>query len=165
MWIACNYCFMEQAGAVLDLRVVQTLFDAWTDEIPEFSTRDSAADYLVRFLKRRAVSARIRFAGGIWECVLSTRARKVSSATGETRPLAIARAVVHADVVPGRRRTPASPAHPAKDRKVRTAIRDCAGCGVALRTVRSSPSGVRYCNLCGWRQIRLFPQQRASQAL
>ena len=152
---------MDEAGAVLDLRVVQTLFDAWPDEIPEYSTRDSAADYLVRFLKRRSVTARIRFADGIWECELSTRSEKVSSATGETRALAIARAVVHADVVPGQRRAQVSPAQPAKSRKVRAPIRDCAGCGVALKTARSAPSGVRYCNLCGWRQIRIFPEQRA----
>ncbi|MDQ2869147.1 MAG: hypothetical protein M3S32_00285 [Acidobacteriota bacterium] len=151
---------MEEAGAVLDRRVVQTLFDAWPDQIPEFSTRDSAADYLLRYLKRRSVTARIRFAGGIWECELSTRSEKVSSAAGETRALAIARAVVHADVVPGRRR-PEAPAPPARSRKVRTAIRDCAGCGIELKSARSAPSGVRYCNLCGWRQIRIAPQQRA----
>ncbi|MCA1582271.1 MAG: hypothetical protein LC796_12955 [Acidobacteria bacterium] len=153
---------MEEAGAALDRRVVQTLFDAWTDDIPEFSTRDSAADYLVRFLKRRSVTARIRLAGGTWECELSIRSGRVSSASAETRALAIARAVVHADVIPGRRRAIAQPNPPAKNRRVRTAIRDCAGCGIELKTARSSPSGVRYCNLCGWRQIRIDPQQRAS---
>lgn len=152
---------MDEAGAVLDRRVVQTLFDAWPDEIPEFSTRDSAADYLVRYLKRRSVTARIRFAGGMWECELSTRSEKVSSGTGETRPLAIARAVVHADVVPGRRRREVA-SQPPKSRESRPAIRECAGCGVELKTVRSAASGVRYCNLCGWRQIRIVPQQRAS---
>ncbi|MEP6768500.1 MAG: hypothetical protein ABJC61_07520 [Acidobacteriota bacterium] len=153
---------MDEAGAVLDRRVVQTLFDAWPGEIPEFSTRESAADYLVRFLKRRSVAVRIRLADGAWECELSTRSEKVSSAIAETRALAIARAVVHADVVPGRRRAEVSPVQPAKSRKGRVAIRDCAGCGIALKTARSAPSGVRYCNLCGWRQIRVFAEQRAS---
>ncbi len=152
---------MDKAGAELDRRVVQTLFEDWPGEIPEFSRRDAAADYLLRFLRRRGVAPRIRLAEGIWECELSTPAGRMCSGSAGSRALAVARAVVRADVNPGRRRTPAPPPGSDGATKERRKVRDCAACGVELTTARSAARGIRFCNLCGWRRMRFSPEQQA----
>ncbi|MEO8192147.1 MAG: hypothetical protein ABI682_17580 [Acidobacteriota bacterium] len=154
---------MDETGVELDRRVVQTLFDDWPGAIPEFSRRDGAADYVLRFLRRMCIAWRIRLVDGTWECELSTPAGRMCAGRARTRPLAVARAVVDADVNPGRRRIPAAPPRldaSTRERPLRK-VRDCGDCGVELTTARSAPLGVRYCNLCGWRRMRFSPEQQA----
>lgn len=143
---------MSRPGSDFDREVALSLFSEWPWPIPEFSTRNTAADYLLRYLKRARVFSRITLTNGIWTCELANKTGSISFGTGESRPLAIARAVLHANVNPGRRHWPGPPRKWTKP--MEPASHECAGCGVALNTARGSPGRARYCNLCGWHHIR-----------
>ena len=146
---------MIRAGAELDKQVASSLYGEWRDPIPEFSTRDVAADYLLRFLKRSRVQAAIEvdFNGGIWRCRLSDARGFISSGEGETRPLAIALAVLAATFNPDRKPRPA----PVRREWVRTGERTmprCAVCSVELASSKGPADRPRYCNLCSWERGR-----------
>jgi hypothetical protein len=146
---------MMRAGAELDRLVAQSLYGEWREPIPEFSTRDVAADYLIRFLKRSRVQATIEIdrQNGIWRCRLSGGTGVISAAEGETRPLAIALAVLSANFNPDRKPRPV----PVRREWVRTGERAtprCAVCGVELASSKGPADRPRHCNLCSWERGR-----------
>jgi hypothetical protein len=146
---------MMSPGAELDRLVAQSLYGEWRDPIPEFSTRDVAADYLIRFLKRSRVQAAIEIdrQQGNWRCRLSDATGLIAAGEGETRPLAIALAVLTANFNPDRKTRPA----PARREWARTSGRTiprCAVCGVELASSKGPADRPRHCNLCSWERGR-----------
>ena len=146
---------MMRAGSELDRLVARSLYGEWRDPIPEFSTRDVAADYLIRFLKRSRVQAAIEIdrLQGIWRCRLSDANGIISAAEGETRPLAIAIAVLTANFNPDRKPRPV----PVRREWVRSGERAtprCAVCGVELASSKGPADRPRHCNLCSWERGR-----------
>jgi hypothetical protein len=146
---------MMRAGSELDRLVAQSLYGEWRDPIPEFSTRDVAADYLIRFLKRSRVQAAIEIdrLQGIWRCRLSDASGIISAGEGETRPLAIAIAVLSANFNPDRKPRPV----PVRREWVRSGERAtprCAVCGIELASAKGPADRPRHCNLCSWERGR-----------
>jgi hypothetical protein len=147
---------MNLPGPELDQQVARSLYGEWRDTIPEFSTRDVAADYLIRFLKRSRIAAVIDIENGRWRCRLSGAEGLIALGTGETRPLSICGAILNANfhrdsdreerTVPQvRREWPRKPAGPSHR---------CADCGVALVASKGPADRPRYCNLCSWERGR-----------
>jgi len=146
---------MLRPGTELDRLVAQSLYGEWRDPIPEFSTRDVAADYLIRFLKRSRVQAVIEIdrTRAAWKCRLSDATGLIAAEEGATRPLAIALAVLSANFNPDRKPRPV----PIRREWVRTGERAtprCAGCGVELASSKGPADRPRHCNLCSWERGR-----------
>ena len=145
---------MNQAGPELDQQVARSLYGEWRDTIPEFSTRDVAADYLIRFLKRSRIAAVIDIENGRWRCRLSNAEGLISLGTGETRPLAVCGAVLNANFHTHPEERLAPQVRREWVRKLARPSHRCAGCGVALVASKGPADRPRYCNLCSWERGR-----------
>jgi hypothetical protein len=149
---------MNHPGPDLDQHVARSLYGEWREQIPEFSSRDQAADYLIRFLKRSRIQAVIDIDNGRWRCRLSNAEGPISVGTGDTRPIAVCGAVLnanfHSHSHADRETRPAPPARREWPRRTDRVSHRCAECGVALAVSKGPADRPRYCNLCSWERGR-----------
>lgn len=145
---------MTAVDSELDKQVALSLHGEWREPVPKFSTRDLAANYLVRYLKRSRVHVAIEISDSGWRCRLSGVNGSISVGEGVTRPLAICRAVLNANFNPDRRRPPAPPVRHEWTRPSDPGRRSCAECGVVLVASKGPVDRERYCNLCSWERGR-----------
>lgn len=152
---------LEGAGPVLDRLIERKLNGDAKKRTPPYSTSDKAASRLVRRLELQDVPSTIQEIDGVWYCTLwivfGTTRERLSTGSGETRALAIARAVVNARL--GMGPSLSNPAESAVSRvgwprvTVPSVERTCAGCGVALSS-RNREAANLYCTVCSWRASR-----------
>jgi hypothetical protein len=105
---------------------------------------------------------------GRWRCRLSTAQGLISVGAGDTRPLAICRAVLSAGFQADRRRpqvpSPRTARPHATDRD-RSGHR-CAACETPLASSKGPAERPRFCNLCSWERGRekVLEESRAHRA-
>lgn len=149
-------------GPVLDRLIERKLNGDAKKRTPPYSTSEKAASRLVRRLEMQDMPSTVVEVDGVWYCTLwivfGTTRERLSTGSGETRALAIARAVVNARLGMGpslsnpaetavrRVRWPRAGLLPAEERT-------CAGCGVGLPS-RNREAKNLYCTVCSWRASR-----------
>lgn len=121
---------------------------------PAYSTSPLAADRLLRRMARQGISARVEEWGSLWYCTLLQGDSRLSSGSGETRPLAISRAVLGCRF--GVPPPPKAPAPLKSERLVARAAseesRQCEVCGSPLNPARTRATLRRICNVCSWKR-------------
>lgn len=137
---------IPEAGPALDTAVAQRLGDAGSPDA-RYSTDPAVADPLIARLEQDSVFATCEQVGDLWYCLLTADVagvrQRIASGSGETRSLALCRAVVH---LPLRQRPDSSEgANPSAFQKG-----FCQECGAALeKGVRSQ---ARFCPACAYRR-------------
>jgi hypothetical protein len=153
---------LKAAGPGLDREIERKLNGDAKKRTPPYSTSEKAASRLLRRLEMQDMPCTVEQIDGAWYCTLwvvfpSCRER-LATGSGETRALAIARAVMNARVGMGAslsssssrvsRRVQWAQTGPA-NRETRT----CAECGVSLPP-RNREAASRRCTVCSWRASR-----------
>ncbi|MEO8429990.1 MAG: hypothetical protein ABI592_00665 [Acidobacteriota bacterium] len=165
---------LNDAGPELDRQIERKLNGDAKKKTPPYSTSEKAANRLLRRLEMQDMPCSIEQIEGVWYCtfwiVFQTSRERLSTGSGETRALAIARAVMNARLGMGASLS-ASNAEDASRRLHRSmAIAsadllpppECAGCGVALPT-RNREATNRFCTVCSWRSGKLQMAESAPQ--
>lgn len=154
---------LEAAGTVLDRLIERKLNGDAKKRTPPYSTSEKAANRLLRRLELQDMPCTIEQIDGVWFCtfwiVFPGSRERLSTGSGETRPLAIARAVMNARL--GMDASLSAPTHGAASRvhwmhlgaSLEPETRACAGCGASLPTRNREASNV-YCTVCSWRASR-----------
>jgi hypothetical protein len=137
---------IPEAGPALDTEVAERLGDAVPPDV-RYSTDPAVADRLVARLGEESVLAMCEQVDELWYCVLTADVagvrQRIASGSGETRSLALCRAVVH---LPLRPRTDSSDgANPPVFEKGL-----CQECGAALE--KGIRSQARFCPVCAYRR-------------
>jgi len=154
---------MIDAGPDLDRLIERKLNGDAKKRTPPYSTSEKAANRLLRRLEMQDMPCTIEHVDGMWYCIFwvqSDRSReRLATGSGETRALAIARAVLNARLGMG----PVGRTRSDEDVSWRrewprfagtsTEERLCAGCGVGLPN-RNREAANRYCSVCSWRTAR-----------
>jgi hypothetical protein len=137
---------IPEAGPELDTAVAERLGDAVSPDVG-YSTDPAVADRLVARLARESLFATCEQVNNLWYCILTTDVagvrQRIASGSGETRSLALCRAVVH---LPLRPRTESS------DGPNLSVFEKgfCQECGAPLeKGVRSQ---ARFCPVCAYRR-------------
>jgi hypothetical protein len=141
---------IPEAGPALDAEVAKRLKEAGSPQgTPEsrYSTDPALVDRLVASLGQESVFAACEQVDDLWYCVLTAEVagvrQRIASGSGETRSLALCRAVVH--LPPRQDPDPSDGGSPsAFERGL------CQECGAALeKGVRSQ---ARFCPVCAYRR-------------
>lgn len=144
-------------GPDLDRQIERKLNGDAKKKTPPYSTSEKAANRLLRRLEMQDMPCSVEEIDGTWYCtfwvVLPTGRERISTGSGETRALAIARAVMNArlgmganlSAVVGGLSRRAHWAHGPLETS-----RCCDGCGVELAT-RNREAASRLCTVCSWR--------------
>ncbi len=150
---------MLEAGLELDRELARKLNGDVKPRPAPYSTSDTAAGRLLRRLAADGTTSGIEFADGQWYCTLwrgePGRGRRLSLGSGSTRPLAIARAVLHARLEAGEP-VPARDAHRLLLRGFARSAEGgslCRTCGVEL-PIRARRQTARLCGVCSWNRIK-----------
>jgi hypothetical protein len=137
---------IPEAGPALDIEVARRLGAAGKPEA-RYSTDPASADPLIARLGQDSVFATCEQVDDLWYCVLTADVagvrQRIASGSGETRSLALCRAIVH---LPLRQRPDSCDGGnpPAFERGL------CQECGAALeKGVRSQG---RFCPVCAYRR-------------
>jgi hypothetical protein len=139
---------IPEAGPALDVEVAMRLGGAGKPD-PLYSTDPAVADQLIARLGQESVFAACEQVDDLWYCVLTADVagvrQRIASGSGETRSLALCRAVVHLPPRPcGDTSDAANPSVFVKGL--------CQECGAALeKGVRSQ---ARFCPVCAYRRGR-----------
>ncbi|MEO8190998.1 MAG: hypothetical protein ABI682_11710 [Acidobacteriota bacterium] len=123
---------------------------------PPYSTSPLASDRLLRRLSRQGLSARVEEWGGLWYCTLFQGTSRIASGSGETKPLAVSRAVLGCRFgIP----TPSAGATSARvDRAMSRAeegVHSCQECGSPLNPTKARATLRRLCNVCSWKRDKV----------
>ncbi|MEP6768062.1 MAG: hypothetical protein ABJC61_05295, partial [Acidobacteriota bacterium] len=122
-------------------------------------TSEKAANRLLRRLEMQDMPCTIEEIDGVWFCtfwiILPGSRERLSTGSGETRALAIARAVMNAHLGMGASLSSAaegmsSRLHWAHSGGSGEASRACDGCGADL-PARNREAANRFCTVCSWR--------------
>jgi hypothetical protein len=154
---------LQSAGAELDRLIERKLNGDAKKRTPPYSTSEKAANRLLRRLEMQDMPCTIEQIDGVWYCTFwiafpGSRER-LSTGSGETRPLAIARAVMNARLgmdagLSARTRGESSRVHWAHlAASLDPGTRTCAECGASLPSRNREASNV-YCTVCSWRVSR-----------
>ena len=163
---------MNEAGPDLDRQIERKLNGDAKKKTPPYSTSEKAASRLLRRLEMQDMPCSIEQIDGVWYCtfwiVLDSRER-LATGSGETRALAIARAVMNARLGMGT-------ASPAKSDEMSRRIHWATGeraprrrgvvdaRAAASRFLRVSAKRTnRLCTVCSWRKAK-FPAGRPAGA-
>ncbi|MCA1580849.1 MAG: hypothetical protein LC796_05530 [Acidobacteria bacterium] len=150
---------MNSAGPELDRQIERKLNGDAKKKTPPYSTSEKAANRLLRRLEMQDMPCTIEEIDGVWFCtfwiLLPNSRERLSTGSGETRALAIARAVMNARL--GMGASLSSAAHGMSSRLHWTQssggaerIRTCDGCGADL-PARNREATNRFCTVCSWR--------------
>jgi hypothetical protein len=152
---------VNDPGPELDRLIERKLNGDAKKKTPPYSTSEKAANRLLRRLEMQDMPCSLEEIEGIWYCtfwiVFGDRRERLSTGSGETRALAIARAVMNARLGMGASLSAATPdmtsrmlwSHVAASSSS-DAAPTCAGCGVSLPT-RNREAMNRFCTVCSWR--------------
>jgi hypothetical protein len=152
---------VNDPGPELDRLIERKLNGDAKKKTPPYSTSEKAANRLLRRLEMQDMPCSLEEIQGIWYCtfwiVFGDRRERLSTGSGETRALAIARAVMNARLGMGASLSAGTPdmtsrmlwSHVAASSSSDTAP-TCAGCGVSLPT-RNREATNRFCPVCSWR--------------
>lgn len=153
---------MNSAGPELDRQIEKKLNGDAKKKTPPYSTSEKAANRLLRRLEMQDMPCTIEEIEGAWFCtfwiLLQNGRERLSTGSGETRALAIARAVMNARLGMGASLS-AGPdgmshrVHWTHSAATPEAPRSCAGCGADLPT-RNREAANRFCTVCAWRAHR-----------
>ncbi len=157
---------MNDAGPDLDRKIERKLNGDAKKRTPPYSTSEKAANRLLRRLEMQDMPCSIEQIDGIWYCtfwiVFENSRERLSTGSGETRALAIARAVMNARL--GMGASLSSGSIEGASRRLQWSLSnsggdgdaapECAGCGVALPT-RNREATNRFCTVCSWRAGKL----------
>jgi hypothetical protein len=163
---------LNGAGPELDRLIERKLNGDAKKRTPPYSTSEKAANRLLRRLEMQDMPCTVEQIDGVWYCtfwiVYPASRERLSTGRGETRALAIARAVVNARLgmdaslsgssgaIAGRVRWSSRLSAPAGEERA------CAGCGTSL-PIRNREAANRYCTVCSWRASRV--QSEAGRSL
>ena len=154
---------MIKAGQDLDRQIERKLNGDAKKKTPPYSTSEKAASRLLRRLEMQEMPCTVEQIDSTWYCttwiVLPKGRERLATGSGETRALAVARAVMNARFGMGAtlsatgeavsRRVLWATGSPAGPRATIT----CEGCGVSLPT-RNREAVNRFCTVCSWRAGR-----------
>ena len=151
---------VKDPGPELDRLIERKLNGDAKKKTPPYSTSEKAANRLRR-LEMQDMPCSLEKIEGIWYCtfwiVFADRRERLSTGSGETRALAIARAVMNARLGMGASLSSATP--DVTSRMIWSqgsggaspeSASTCAGCGVSLPT-RNREAANRFCTVCSWR--------------
>ncbi len=150
---------MNSAGPELDRQIERKLNGDAKKRTPPYSTSEKAANRLLRRLEMQDMPCTIEAIDGVWFCtfwiVLPGSRERLSTGSGETRALAIARAVMNARLGMGASLSSAAESvssrlHWAHSGGASESSRVCDGCGAELPT-RNREAANRFCSVCSWR--------------
>ncbi|MEO8191324.1 MAG: hypothetical protein ABI682_13360 [Acidobacteriota bacterium] len=153
---------MTSAGPDLDRQIEKKLNGDAKKRTPPYSTSEKAANRLLRRLEMQDMPCTIEEVDGSWFCtfwiVLPNSRERLSTGSGETRALAVARAVMNARLGMGASLSAvadgiSSRLHWAHTSGAPDGPRSCAGCGTDLPT-RNREVANRFCTVCWWRRNR-----------
>lgn len=170
---------LKDAGPDLDRQIERKLNGDAKKKTPPYSTSEKAANRLLRRLEMQDMPCSVEQIDGVWYCtfwiVFESSRERLSTGSGETRELAIARAVMNARLGMGASLS-SGPVEDASRRLQRSLSStatpgqpapECAGCGVELPT-RNREATNRFCTVCSWRagkrQISGGSTRRESEA-
>jgi len=152
---------VNDPGPELDRLIERKLNGDAKKKTPPYSTSEKAANRLLRRLEMQDMPCSLEEIEGIWYCtfwiVFGDRRERLSTGSGETRALAIARAVMNARLGMGASLSATTPdmtsrmlwTHVAASSSPDSAP-TCAGCGVSL-PARNREATNRFCTVCSWR--------------
>jgi len=152
---------VNDPGPELDRLIERKLNGDAKKKTPPYSTSEKAANRLLRRLEMQDMPCSLEEIEGIWYCtfwiVFGDRRERLSTGSGDTRALAIARAVMNARLGMGASLSAATPdmtsrmlwSHVSSSSSSDSAP-TCAGCGVSLPT-RNREATNRFCTVCSWR--------------
>jgi hypothetical protein len=154
---------MIDAGPDLDRQIERKLNGDAKKKTPPYSTSEKAASRLLRRLEMQEMPCTVEQIDSTWYCtlwiVLPKGRERLATGSGETRALAVARAVMNARLGMGAtlsatgeavsRRVLWATGSPAGPQATIT----CEGCGVSLPT-RNREAANRFCTVCSWRAGR-----------
>jgi hypothetical protein len=154
---------MIDAGPDLDRQIERKLNGDAKKKTPPYSTSEKAASRLLRRLEMQEMPCTVEQIDSTWYCtlwiVLPKGRERLATGSGETRALAVARAVMNARLGMG---ATLSATGEAVSRRVlwatggpapSSATMTCEGCGVSLAT-RNREASNRFCTVCSWRADR-----------
>jgi len=137
---------IPQPGPALDNEVAERLREPKSPIVP-YSTDPAAVNRLVTSLEREATFAACEQVDGLWYCVLTGDVagvrQRIASGSGETRSLALCRAVVNLPV-----RHPSASSETAGPSPFKRGF--CQDCGASLE--KGARSQARYCPVCAYRR-------------
>ncbi|HEY6051168.1 MAG TPA: hypothetical protein VIZ58_07955, partial [Thermoanaerobaculia bacterium] len=152
---------VNDPGPELDRLIERKLNGDAKKKTPPYSTSEKAANRLLRRLEMQDMPCSLEEIDGVWYCtfwvVFADRRERLSTGSGETRALAIARAVMNARLGMGASLSASAP--DVTSRMLWTqgtgtsspeSAAKCAGCGVSLPT-RNREAANRFCTVCSWR--------------
>ena len=148
-------------GPDLDRQIERKLNGDAKKRTPPYSTSEKAASRLLRRLEMQDMPASVEEVDGNWFCtfwvVFDGIRERLATGSGETRALAIARAVMNARLGMGASISSPNTAPPTRwTRSLATSsleTRACDGCGADLPG-RNRETANRYCTVCSWRLAR-----------
>ena len=154
---------INEAGPDLDRQIERKLNGDAKKKTPPYSTSEKAASRLLRRLEMQEMPCTVEQIDSTWYCtlwiVLPKGRERLATGSGETRALAVARAVMNARLGMGAtlsttgdavsRRVLWATGSPAPSGATMT----CEGCGVSLPT-RNREASNRFCTVCSWRADR-----------
>jgi hypothetical protein len=155
---------MIDAGPDLDRQIERKLNGDAKKKTPPYSTSEKAASRLLRRLEMQEMPCTVEQIESTWYCtlwiVLPKGRERLATGSGETRALAVARAVMNARLGMGATLSVTGDAvshrvlwatgSPAPSGATMT----CEGCGVSLPT-RNREASNRFCTVCSWRAGRV----------
>ena len=160
---------MLEPGLELDREIARKLTGDVKPRPAPYSTSDTAAGRLLRRLAADGTTSSLEAADGQWYCTLwrgePVTGCRLSVGSGSTRPLAIARAVLHARLEAGEP-VRASDAHRLLLRGFARSPADgspCGSCGAEL-PVRARRQTARLCAVCSWNRTKQRFRSDASPA-
>ncbi len=149
---------INAAGPELDRQIERKLNGDAKKRTPPYSTSEKAANRLLRRLEMQDMPCTIEEIGGVWFCtfwiILPGSRERLSTGSGETRALAIARAVMNARLGMGASLSSAAEGVSSRLHWAHSgggeASRACDGCGADLPS-RNREAANRFCTVCSWR--------------
>ena len=163
---------LEPAGPELDKKIAACLSGEVRRRVPLYSTDDRAADRARHALPQEGLSLELEEMDGIWHCSCRSgpagSSRLLATGSGETRALAICRAILNVRrSIPERRQrriaegqSPRFARRHELERLRREAPRRCMDCGVDFPLAGRFTSNP-LCNVCRWKRGKAATEPRA----
>lgn len=147
-------------GPELDRLVAVAMRGEATRSLAPYSTDGIAASRLLRRLGELGIAVEVEETEGQFYCTFRSSGERIATGSGETRELAVSRAVVIC-------KFPSSPIPPPAKRAVRSALpgepRYCDDCGEELARRGRRTTVARICNLCGWKRVKAQPPRQSQR--
>jgi hypothetical protein len=152
---------LDEPGAELDRLIERKLNGDARKNAPPYSTSEKVANRLLRRLEMQDMPSTLEEIEGVWYCtfwvVFADRRERLSTGSGKTRALAIARAVMNAHLGMGVSLSATTPNATSRSLWAQSSgtssvepPRTCAGCGVSVPS-RNRQASNRFCAVCSWR--------------